>query len=141
MAVTLTRTATSIATEISTCQTAAVAAINAAIGDKRTGFITAIPGQEMIYGDKEAEALAYLALDPEPADLSGFRWMPGEIGVTATTPYELAQVWVNTAAMWRIIGPQLEHLRLGTIAQVQAATTPAAIDAILSSFTTTLQAI
>lgn len=140
MALTVTRSAASLSYELVQRQTEAVAVINATIGQKRTKYITAIAGQGMIYADKEAEAKAYLALDPAPADLTAFQWMPGEIGVTAPDAYQLAQVWMNTAALWRVVGPQIEQLRLSSIAQVQAATTVTAIDAILTSFHTATEA-
>ncbi|KPP88744.1 MAG: hypothetical protein HLUCCO07_11975 [Rhodobacteraceae bacterium HLUCCO07] len=104
--------------------------INTAIGKMRQAHITALPGQEMIYTAKEAEAKAYLAEDPEPEDLDDYPFLAAEVGVTAETPYQLAQIWLYMASEWRTVGPQLENLRLALIGDAEAATTPEEVDQV-----------
>lgn len=119
----------------------AAAQVNAAVAKARLNYITSIPGQEMIYSDKEKEALAFLVADPEPSDLSDFPWIASEIGLTGDTGYEVAQVYANLAAFWRGVGPQLEHIRIKYVNSTAAATSMAelraevaACDAELAAF-------
>lgn len=110
--------------------------INTKIGKMRQAHITALPGQEMTYSAKEAEAKAYLAEDPEPEDLEDYPFLAAEVGVTAETPYQLAQVWLYMAHEWRTVGPQLENLRLSLIRDAEAATTMAEIEQVRGAFET-----
>ena len=57
-----------------------------------------------------------------------------EIGITAATAHEIAVVYVTGAATFRAAGAALETVRLGSVAAIEAATTPAAIDDIVASF-------
>ena len=100
-------------------KTEAVAAINAASGLTRQKFITTAPGQEMIYLAKEREAIAYLA-DPVPLPID-YPLIAAEVGVTAPTAWELAQVWVNVSVYWRSIAARIEGARMRAIARIEAA--------------------
>lgn len=91
----------------------AVVAINQHAGYIRTLFITELPAQQMIYLAKEAEALAYLAATP--ADLGQYPLIAAEVGITADTALELAQLWVGTANQWRALAANIEAIRLGHI--------------------------
>ena len=109
----------------------AVARINEVSGSMRAQYVTVIPGQEMIYLAKEAEAARYLA-DPAP-DLADYPMISAEVGLTAPTAYELAQLWVNMSDLWRGIAAQIETWRLGTIAQIETAADVATVDAIVAA--------
>lgn len=122
-------------------QTYAVGIINHKISALRARYITAMPGQEMIYANKEAEAKAFLAESPEPTDLTPYPFIAAETGITAATPGELAALWVSMAATWRAAGAQLEALRMSTIVQVSAATTVDGARAALDTFNTTVSTI
>ncbi len=89
----------------------------------RNGFITDIPGQEMIYLRKEQEGIAYLALPEEPEDLTMFPLLAAEVGITAPTAFQVATIWVQLSAMWLSAAAQLEQFRLGMAAQIEAAGT------------------
>ncbi len=104
----------------------------------RGRFVTDLPGQEIIYGKKEAEAARYLA-DPAP-DLALYRWIPREVGSTAPTAYEVAQVISNLAARWEVVGSDFEEIRLGAIAAAETATTAADLGAICDGFDADLAA-
>lgn len=108
---------------------AGVARINAMADLVRRRFITPILGQEMLYIEKEAEARRYVALDPEPVDLSDFPFVAAEVGVTAPTAQQVAQLYLNLGAQWRAVGSQLENVRLSGVTAVEAATSLAAIQA------------
>ena len=57
------------------------ARLAAAITAARSAVITVLPGQDMIYQTKEAEARAWIA-DPAP-DLANYPLLSAEIGLTA----------------------------------------------------------
>ncbi|MEN9059991.1 hypothetical protein [Ponticoccus litoralis] len=118
----------------------AVTAINEAVGAKRQNFITEIPGQQMIYQAKEAEARAYVALDPEPANLEPFPLISAEIGITAPTARELAQVWLHMGDMWRATAATLEGIRLTAIGAVGNAGSTAEIDLAVATCFSALEA-
>lgn len=117
----------------------AVARINDAASGLRGQYITVIPGQEMIYLAKEAEAVRYLAESPEPATLDGYPMLAAEIGLTAPTAYELAQLWANMSALWRGLAADIETWRLGAIAQIETAADVATVDAIVAAALATLE--
>ena len=119
--------------------TDAIAVVNTAVGALRSQFITNIPGQEMLYLAKEAEAGAYLA-DPDP-DLDDYPLVSAEVGITAATPYEVAQVYLNLGAYFRTVAAQLETLRLGYVTQLEAAATPTQVEVLLSNFHTALEGL
>lgn len=110
----------------------AVARINAAAGAVRRLYITDIPGQPTIYQMKETEARAWLA-DPDP-DLANYPFIAAEIGITAATGYEVAQVYLNLGALYVQAAAQLEHARLGHIAMTETAPTPEDATAVADAF-------
>ena len=105
----------------------AVAGVNRMIDQARRLFITPIVGQEMIYLEKGAEALRFVNADPEPTDLTDYPFIAAEVGVTATTAYEVAQLYLNLGAQWRFIGAALENLRLSSTSAVNASTSLAGV--------------
>ncbi len=119
----------------------AMAAINAAIAGVRGAYVTPIPGQEMIYLAKEAEARAYVAAMPEPATLDGYPLLAAEVGLTAPTPRALADLWIAMSAQWRQVAAALEPLRLTAGARVTAATTPPAVALALADLRAQLAAL
>lgn len=116
----------------------AIARVNAAVGDVRKRFITQIPGQEMLYLRKEAEARAWL-VDQEP-DLARYPLIAAEIGITGENADQIAQIWVNMAAIWVDLAAPLETARLGAIAQIEAADSPEAIEIGMAGLIATLEA-
>lgn len=86
----------------------------------RAGFLTALPGQDMIYLRKEAEARAYVAAGA-PSDLDAFPFLAAEIGITGRDAREVAQVILNLSAIWTEAGAALEALRLRAAADLSAA--------------------
>lgn len=119
-------------TELVNRRLAAVARINTAAGAIRRLYVTDIPGQEALYLMKEAEARAWLAeAEPDPAN---HPLIAAEIGITAPTGDEVAQVYLNLAAIYVQAAAQLEHVRLGHIAMAEGAPTPEAADAAADAF-------
>lgn len=112
---------------------AARAELATAVGSLRGAYITSLPGQEMIYMAKEAEARDWLAAG-EPADLTTYPLLVAEIGLTAPTAFELAQLWLNMGALWREAAARLETLRLGAGTAIEAAETVEQVEAALKLF-------
>lgn len=125
--------------DLQAAQAEAVAKVNAAVGQVRRRFVTDIPGQDMLYLRKEAEAARWIS-DPEP-DLADYPLIAAEIGITAEDGDQMAQIWINMADLWAGIAAQLETLRLGHIAQVEVAADQAGIEAALSAFQQALEAL
>jgi len=101
------------ADRLAAANAAAVAEINAWAAQERLAYITVLPGQEMIYMAKDAEARAWLA-DPAP-DMAAYSLLSAEVGITAPDAYQLAQLWVNLAALWRVAAARIEGERLSRI--------------------------
>lgn len=114
---------------ISTLKQEAMKTLLRWVEQQRQAYVTPLPGQEMIYLAKEAEALRYLN-DPEP-DLLNYPFISREIGITGDTGWQVAQVWAYMANLWRETAAQLEQTRLGLGAQIDAAATAAELNAII----------
>ena len=108
---------------------AAIAQITQMRGQARLAYITDLPGQDMLYTAKYEEAGAYLT-DPTP-DPAEYPLIMSEVGVTATTAEEVAQVFLNLNALWRQAAGAIDAACFGAEAVVHAATTPIEIDAAL----------
>lgn len=112
------------------------------IAAARSAVITDLPGQGMIYQAKEAEARAWVAATtaaatipatgPTPV-LADYPLLAAETGLTAPTPDQLAQLWLNMATLWRQIAAGLEAIRLGIGAQIDAAGTVEEVEAAVES--------
>lgn len=126
------RTADDLEAELIAARLASVAAINAASGPIRRLYVTDIPGQEALYLMKEAEARAWVA-SANP-DATQFPLIAAEVGITAPTADEVAQVYLNLAAIYTVAAAQLETVRLGHIAQAETAPTAEAAAAVADAF-------
>lgn len=118
---------------------AAIVTINSAIGKIRSRFVTVIPAQDMLYQAKEAEAKEYLS-DPAPIE-TDYPFIHAEIGITGDDAWQVAQVYVNQSLILRQTAAQLETVRLGHIAMVEAATHVEAVEVALSSFNQVLETL
>jgi hypothetical protein len=96
--------------------------VNKECGNLRKMFITSLPGQDLIYKEKQLEGSSYLA-DPSPK-IDEYPFIKAEVGYTGDTAEQVAQVYLNMGAQWRQIGATLETLRYNGFAAVESATTP-----------------
>ena len=133
------RSQTSLTAELGHYRKVALTEVSLLVGEIRQRYITIIPGQEMIYQAKEAEARLWLQTQPE--DLTDFPLLAAEVGITAPTAFELAQLWLNLAVMWKSVAAQLETLRLQTGAAIAAAGSAAEIEAVMNQFRSTVRAL
>lgn len=93
--------------------------VNRVRGEVRLLYITDIPGQQMVYADKEAQARAWLA-DPEP-DPADYPAIVAEIGSTAPTAHDVAQVYLTQAAIWRQVSAVIEGVAMTAHAAIDGA--------------------
>lgn len=116
-------------------------AIDAAADRTRARFAT--PGKHAIYADKRNEAIAYLvaAAAGDPIDMAQYPYLAAETGVTAPTTEALADLWIAMNAQWQMVAAALEQITIAAKAQVRAAASGAAIDAIVSATVAALDGI
>ena len=119
----------------------AEAAMNKTIGGIRSRFITDLPGQDMVYQRKEAEALAYLAMPVPPTELSRFPFLAAEVGITAPNVYQLAQVWVNMASQLSYVAAMLERIRMTIVLAIEGAKSEAELNLIADQLRLTLSGL
>ena len=116
-----------------------VAAMNTQIGRIRTRFITALPGQDLIYKAKEDEARAWLAAG-EQEDLGEFPFLAAEVGVLAPTAHAVAQIWLNLGAQWRGVAADLEGIRMAAATALDTAGSDEEMAQIVDALTEQLRA-
>lgn len=106
--------------------------VNRVRGAVRLLFITEAPGQDMVYLDKEAQARAYLSEpDPDPAQYPA---LVAEVGSTAPTIYEVAQVYLNQAVIWRQISAVIEGVAMAAHAAIDAAASAETCEGVAAGF-------
>ena len=110
-----------IAADLELAKATAISRVNGRVARERARHITAIPGQDMIYLAKEAEAIRWLAADPPPVEMTGYPLLAAELGITAETPDQLAQLWAHLGQIWRGLAAGIETLRLRTIKAISEA--------------------
>lgn len=105
--------------------------IDTMIETARLKIVTPGSGQAMVYQQKYEEALAFVA---NPAiDPLEVPHIYGEIGITAPSAFEVAQVILNLRDMWREVSAQLEHVRLSAKRSVELAGSLAEIEQVVIS--------
>lgn len=130
---TINRTTASIATELAIAKASARANVNGVISDLRLLFITDLPGQSMIYKEKEDEAVRYKAA--VMPNVSDYPWIEKEVGITAGTAEGVADVFIALAEAWRTVGSSLEQIRVRANTSIAAATSVAMVATATATFT------
>ncbi|APX70547.1 MULTISPECIES: hypothetical protein [unclassified Brucella] len=107
--------------------------VDAAAESERLNYITPGNGQAMTYQQKVAEAQAFkVAINPQPVD---YPTLSSEVGITADTLDEIANIVLSAFAQWQQIGGMIEGIRLGAKRDIDAAqdeaTARAIVDAIV----------
>lgn len=120
-----------IAAQLSEAQASALDRITAMRGRARLTYITDIPGQEAIYIAKLEEARAWIAAaDPNIAD---YPLIGSEIGVTAPTAYEVAQIFLNLNALWVQVAAVIDGACFAAEIAVQTATSADSVETIVTA--------
>lgn len=114
-------------------------AIDTAAGEARLRYITDVPGQSAVYLQKMEQARAFIGLaglgTPPP-------YITAEATATGVTPINAANAIAAVAALWNDqVGPSIEQARIAGKRAVDAAATPAAIDAAQAAALATLQGL
>ena len=120
------------ANRLAQAQAEAIVKINVQTGKARGYFITDLPGQQLIYQQKEAEARAFI--DDVAPDMADYPYLDAEVGVTAATAYDVALVYLEQASKWRAAGPLLEGHRMSMIQGVAQCSTVDQVDQVYSGF-------
>ena len=118
--------------DISVEQTKYIVLVNQKIGEVRSRYITVIPGQEMLYLAKEAEANRYV-LDSNPIP-TNYPLLSSEVGITGDTLEDVVAVILSLSSEWHTIAADLERLRLQTIKSIKEATTAEQIQQCYEQF-------
>lgn len=102
-------------------QATLVARLNQAAEQQRQAYITAGPGQAMIYLQKLAEATALMS-DAAPV-AANYPLLNATVGIEAPTLAAVGALVRQTSAQWTLLAAQIEAARLSTKAAITAAAT------------------
>lgn len=111
--------------------------INRAIDRIRRQHYTAIAGQDALYLEKRTEALAYVRevrLSGEPVTMAEYPLIENEIGVTAPTAWQLAQIWLHQSRSLHNILAATERPRQMALTAIAEASDELALAAIETAF-------
>ncbi|KAB2773244.1 hypothetical protein F9L00_24835 [Brucella anthropi] len=104
---------------LSAVKDALKAQIDALAETERLKYITPGNGQAMTYQQKVAEAQAFkTATNPKATD---YPILSSEVGITAETLAEVADIVLAAFAQWQQIGAAIEAIRLGAKRDIDAA--------------------
>lgn len=114
--------------------------VNQWAGSFRKRIYTDIPGQDALYLEKRLEAQAYVATTEaangaEPGTLDAFPLLAGEVGITAPSAWQLAQLWLNRSDLFIRVGAATESARMRAIAAIATAPDFTTLEAIEADFT------
>lgn len=110
--------------ELERARWAAITTVNAAIDTFRRRIYTNITGQDALYLEKRAEAVAFVretAATGEPRDLKDYPLLANELEITAPTAWQLAQIWLHTSDQFKALGAATERLRMIATNSIAAA--------------------
>lgn len=125
-------------------RTEAADRINARVGALRKRIYTDIPGQDAMYLEKRAEAVAYVAETNhggEPETLRDYPLLANEVGITAPTAWTLAQIWLNRSDQFKRVGAETERARMQAVIAIGAAPDFETIETIERDFNEALNGL
>ncbi|MBL9046807.1 MAG: hypothetical protein JNK34_05765 [Tabrizicola sp.] len=118
--------------------------VNARVGTIRKLIYTDIPGQDALYLEKRAEAIAYVAEargPGEPVTLKDYPLLANEVGITAATPWQLAQIWLFRSSQFKDFGAATEKARMTAAIAITSARDFEEIEAAERRLVDTLQSL
>lgn len=105
--------------------------VDAAAEAERLQYITPGNGQAMTYQQKVAEAQAFKAAsNPQSSE---YPMLSSEVGITAETIDDVADVVLAAFAQWQQIGAAIESIRLGAKRNIDVAQDEAAARAVVNA--------
>ena len=116
-------------------------AIDRTAGAVRSRFAT--DDKHQIYADKREEARRYLKAvqDGEQTGEADYPYLYAEVGITAATLADLANLWISLNNSWRSVSASIEKITLRAKKQIREASGQAAIDLIVSQTSSELDTI
>jgi hypothetical protein len=132
------------AARLASARAAALARVTQAVDALRRRVYTDIAGQDALYLEKRAEAVAYVRqteMAGEPKDLDDYPLLANEVGVTAPTPWQLAQIWLHRSDQFKALGIATERARMIAATAITQAEGLAAIEAAEAAFLTDLSTL
>jgi len=121
-------------------QAEAITTIDTLAGQKRLQYITNVPGQEITYSAKLADAQAYI-LAGYPSDVTPYHWVDAEATATGATPIQVADLIAITGHTWAEVGSKIEGARQAAKIAINNATSIVDIRTAISTFTTYLTSL
>jgi hypothetical protein len=123
------------ADDLADAVSAALTTIDAGAEAARQAFLTAGEGQLWTYQTKaaEAEAVLVLAAQGGPPEEGAYPYLSAEVGVTAPTLVDVAEVVSAAARTWHAAAATIEATRMAAKGAVRAATSAEGIPAILAT--------
>lgn len=115
----------------------AVTQVNGYAGIARSRYLTDIPGQAEMYADQAREASEWMV--DQPTDLGAYPMLAAMTGVVAPTTLEVAQTWLVQAGNYRYFRTQIEVARQTALTDIAAATTAAAVQAVVDGVAAMLE--
>lgn len=125
--------------ELESARGTALRNLDSLIEVARARFVTLLPGQEAIYQAKEAEARSFLARVRGGDDLDDFPYLAAEVGITAPTAHDLAQLWLQRGAVNRRRGAETERMRFTAREAIRTARTVDALDSVIQAVVTQIE--
>jgi hypothetical protein len=120
----------------------ALSAVAVTMAELRRRHVTDLPAQALIYSAKRQEAEAFLAADPEPADLAAFPFLATEVAAGgAETAWQAAHIIAWRAAELAQVAVALETIRLTAVYEVEAAASAEAVGTAMLRFRTSVAAL
>lgn len=122
----------------------AVDRVNVRIDALRARIYTNITGQDALYLEKRAEAVAYIRqaeMSGEPGDLADYPLLAGEVGITAPTPWQLAQIWLHRSDQFKALGTATERVRMAAMLAISGASDLDGVETALADFRAALSTL
>jgi len=113
-----------------------VTQINRKIGEIREKYITLVPGQELVYAQKNLEVIRYSS-DLTPAG-SNYPYIQSEADATGKTLNQAYNVIRTINQTWTTVSAQLEGIRRHAVVDVVNAINGAEIQAAVDTFKTSI---
>jgi len=97
-------------------------------GIARMRYLTIVPGQEITYQEKAAEATDYVAAG-YPVDTTSYPRIEAEVSATGKTASQAADDILSTRSAWIAVGASIEQERIGGKVNIASAVDISGIDA------------
>ena len=118
--------------DLAPLKAAAIALVDQQAGEVRSRYITVAPGQEMVYLEKRQEAERYIA-NPSIAP-DDILHLTREAALNGITVMDQAEIVLTMARQWKQVSGPIEDMRLSAKKAIDAATTPAEIEAAMPNW-------